>query len=112
MKRALSDRVSNSTVDDLLDTAMRAGAIGGKLLGAGRWWFHAAVRRAVTIARGCRNRCDKLITVPFTFEMSGSRIVLYQPDGLVTSDYPLSIQRSEGSRGFDPFSSTRSRLAR
>jgi hypothetical protein len=25
---------------------------------------------------------DKLIVVPFKFESSGSRIVLYQPDGL------------------------------
>jgi D-glycero-alpha-D-manno-heptose-7-phosphate kinase len=33
---------------------------------------HAQVRAAL----------GKLITVPFRFEMSGSRIVLYQPDGL------------------------------
>jgi D-glycero-alpha-D-manno-heptose-7-phosphate kinase len=81
LKRSLSDRVTNTTVDHLLDTAMRAGAIGGKLLGAGGGGFmllfappenHARVRAALS----------HLIAVPFKFEMSGSRIVLYQPNGL------------------------------
>ena len=35
----LSDRVSNADVDALYETAMRAGAIGGKLLGAGGGGF-------------------------------------------------------------------------
>jgi D-glycero-alpha-D-manno-heptose-7-phosphate kinase len=34
-KRAMSDQVSNSSIDALYDTARKAGAIGGKLLGAG-----------------------------------------------------------------------------
>ena len=81
LKRALSDRVSNSVVDNLLETAMHAGAVGGKLLGAGGGGFvllfvrpedHAQVRAAL----------GKLISVPFRFEISGSRIALYQPDGL------------------------------
>jgi D-glycero-alpha-D-manno-heptose-7-phosphate kinase len=81
LKRALSDRVTNTTVDQLLDTAMRAGAVGGKLLGAGGGGFmllfvrpehHDKVRAAL----------GNLITVPFKFEMSGGRIVLYQPNGL------------------------------
>jgi D-glycero-alpha-D-manno-heptose-7-phosphate kinase len=81
LKRSLSDRVTTAAVDDLLDTAIHAGAIGGKLLGAGGGGFmllfvrpedHAQVRAAL----------GKLITVPFKFEMSGSRIALYQPDGL------------------------------
>ena len=81
LKRSLSDRVTNATVDHLLDTAMKAGAIGGKLLGAGGGGFmllfvrpgdHEKVRAAL----------GKLITVPFKFDMSGGRIVLYQPNGL------------------------------
>src|SRR5215203_1658939 len=39
LKRRLSDRVSNSEVDALYETATRAGAIGGKLLGAGGGGF-------------------------------------------------------------------------
>lgn len=81
LKRSLSDRVSNPTVDHLVETAVHAGAIGGKLLGAGGGGFmllfvrpedHAQVRAAL----------GKLISVPFTFDMAGSRIALYQPDGL------------------------------
>ena len=69
LKRSLSDRVTNATVDHLLDAAISAGAIGGKLLGAGGGGFmllfvrpeeHAQVRAAL----------GKLISVPFKFEMS------------------------------------------
>lgn len=81
LKRSLSDRVSSSTIDSLFDAAIHAGAIGGKLLGAGGGGFmllfvrpedHVQVRAAL----------GKLISVPFRFEASGSRVVLYQPDGL------------------------------
>src|SRR5580765_5818922 len=39
LKRRLSDRVSNGTIDDVYEAACRAGAIGGKLLGAGGGGF-------------------------------------------------------------------------
>jgi D-glycero-alpha-D-manno-heptose-7-phosphate kinase len=81
LKRALSDRVSNATVDGLLDTAMRAGAIGGKLLGAGGGGFMLLFVRPEHRAR-VQESLSNLISVPFKFEMLGGRIVLYQPDGL------------------------------
>jgi D-glycero-alpha-D-manno-heptose-7-phosphate kinase len=81
LKRSLSDRVSNETVDSLLETAMRAGAVGGKLLGAGGGGFMLLFVRPEHRAR-VQESLRSLITVPFKFEMSGSRIVLYQPDGL------------------------------
>src|SRR5688572_21752931 len=39
IKRTLSTRVSNPAVDDLYEAATRAGAVGGKLLGAGGGGF-------------------------------------------------------------------------
>ena len=81
LKRALSDKVSNSTVDNLMETATTAGAIGGKLLGAGGGGFALLFVRPEERAR-VQDRLRNLITVPFRFEMAGSRIVLYQPDGL------------------------------
>jgi len=81
LKRALSDRVTNWTVDDLLDTAIRAGAVGGKLLGAGGGGFMLLFVRPEDHDK-VRAALNKLITVPFKFEMSGGRIVLYQPNGL------------------------------
>ena len=81
LKRALSDRVTNSTVDQLLDAAMQAGAVGGKLLGAGGGGFMLLFVRPEDQAR-VRAALANLIIVPLKFEMSGGRIVLYQPNGL------------------------------
>ena len=81
LKRRLSDRVSNPEVDALFSTAMRAGAIGGKLLGAGGGGFVLLFVRPEERARVV-DALRTLITVPFKFDMSGCRIALYQPDGL------------------------------
>lgn len=75
-KRSLGHAVSNPAVDDLYGRARAAGAIGGKLLGAGGGGFlllfvpparRDAVRRAL----------DGLIHVPFRFESSGSQIIFF-----------------------------------
>jgi D-glycero-alpha-D-manno-heptose-7-phosphate kinase len=80
-KRQLSSRVSNATIDNLYDTALRAGAVGGKLLGAGGGGFVLLFVRPPDRER-VRAALKSLVTVPFTFDTSGCRIVLYQPDGL------------------------------
>jgi D-glycero-alpha-D-manno-heptose-7-phosphate kinase len=80
-KRSLSDRVSNAAVDDLYESVRRAGAIGGKLLGAGGGGFMLLFVRPEDRSR-VADRLGKLIRVPFKFEVSGGRIALYQPDGL------------------------------
>jgi D-glycero-alpha-D-manno-heptose-7-phosphate kinase len=81
LKRKLSNRVSNADVDALYDTARRAGAIGGKLLGAGGGGFVLLFVRPEDRARVC-DALRTLIAVPFKFDISGCRIALYQPDGL------------------------------
>lgn len=81
IKRTLSAQVSNRVVDDLYEAAVRAGAVGGKLLGAGGGGFMLLFVRPedrAKVAAALNGR----ITVPVKFESSGSRIVLYQPDGL------------------------------
>jgi D-glycero-alpha-D-manno-heptose-7-phosphate kinase len=80
-KRSLSDSVSNSTVDEMLQAALSAGAIGGKLLGAGGGGFMLLFVPPAARLR-VQESLKSLITVPFKFDMSGSRIALYQPDGL------------------------------
>ena len=80
LKRRLSDRVSNATIDAVYDAAMRAGAVGGKLLGAGGGGFVLMFVRPEDRARVAA-ALDGCIQVPFRFDMSGSRIVVYQPDG-------------------------------
>jgi len=81
IKRTLSERVANPVIDDLYDAAVRAGAVGGKLLGAGAGGFILLFVRPEDQARVVAALRDRII-VPVKFESSGSRIVLYQPDGL------------------------------
>jgi D-glycero-alpha-D-manno-heptose-7-phosphate kinase len=80
-KRSLSDRVSTPEIDAIYQAAMDAGAIGGKILGAGGGGFLLIFAKPEQHA-AIRERLSKLIHVPFDFENSGSRVVLYQPDGL------------------------------
>lgn len=81
LKRSLSDRVSTPEIDALYDTAMKAGAIGGKLLGAGGGGFLLVFAKPELQAR-VKSALSHLVHVPFKFDNSGSRVVLYQPNGL------------------------------
>lgn len=80
-KRTLSDKVSTPEIDQLYEEAMSAGATGGKILGAGGGGFLLLFVKPELHAR-VRERLANLIHVPFKFEDSGSRVVLYQPNGL------------------------------
>lgn len=80
-KRSLSDKVSTSEIDDIYAVAQKAGAIGGKLLGAGGGGFLLLFVKP-ELQSQVRESLKKLIHVPFKFEDTGSRVVLYQPEGL------------------------------
>lgn len=80
-KRSLSDRVSTPEVDRIYEAAMAAGATGGKILGAGGGGFLLLFVKPELQAK-VRERLRDLVHVPFKFENSGSRVVLYQPNGL------------------------------
>lgn len=80
-KKSLSDRVSTFEIDQIYDAAREAGALGGKLLGAGGGGFMLFFVRPENQPR-VLERLKQLIHVPFKFESSGSRVVLYQPNGL------------------------------
>lgn len=81
LKRRLSDQVSNGLIDDLYAQAKQAGAIGGKLLGAGGGGFMLLFVQPQR-QHAVRQALSNLIHVPFEFEESGTKIVLYQPNGL------------------------------
>jgi D-glycero-alpha-D-manno-heptose-7-phosphate kinase len=80
-KRSLSDRISTPEIDTIYQAAIEAGALGGKILGAGGGGFLLLFAKPESQAL-IRKKLSKLIHVPFDFEDSGSRIVLYQPQGL------------------------------
>lgn len=79
-KRKLSDSVSNATLDAIYDAAKSAGAIGGKLLGAGGggfFLFLVSPERQDEV----RKKLAALTEVPFRFETEGSKIVVYHSNG-------------------------------
>jgi len=79
-KKSLSNKVTNSEIDDLYNLAVRAGATGGKVLGAGGGGFVLFFVKPENQNR-VKKALSKLTFVPFEFENSGSKVVLYQPDG-------------------------------
>lgn len=80
-KRGLSDKVSTPEIDSIYREARRAGATGGKILGAGGGGFLLLFVKP-DLQSQVRERLKHLIHVPFGFEDAGSRVVLYQPNGL------------------------------
>ncbi|HPB67949.1 MAG TPA: kinase [Candidatus Omnitrophota bacterium] len=79
IKRSLSDKISTPFVDDMYAAARKAGAVGGKLLGAGGGGF---LLLCVPPARqkNVRERLKKSLLIPFRFEDLGSQIIFYQPN--------------------------------
>jgi D-glycero-alpha-D-manno-heptose-7-phosphate kinase len=74
VKRTLSDKVTNPEVDNLYEKAKAAGAIGGKLTGAGGGGFLLLFAPPETQARIIKT-FNHLIHVPFEFDWSGSQII-------------------------------------
>jgi D-glycero-alpha-D-manno-heptose-7-phosphate kinase len=79
LKQTLSDRVANFGIQEIYQAGRRAGALGGKLLGAGGGGFmlflappeaHPSIVGAL----------KPLLNVPFRFEGGGSRIIYYTPE--------------------------------
>jgi len=80
-KKSLSSLVSNNEVDEIYNLALKSGALGGKLLGAGGGGFILFYAPKET-HKNIINKLNHLIHVPFKFENLGSTVALYQPNGL------------------------------
>lgn len=78
LKRGTGAKVSNGSIDELYNKAIEAGALGGKLLGAGGGGFllfycekekQEALKKAM----------EQLMIVPFAFENEGAQVIYYNP---------------------------------
>lgn len=81
LKRSITSRISTSHIDLLYDNALRAGALGGKLLGAGGGGFllfYVEPERQERV----KEALDGLMHVPFHFENKGSNIIYFEPEEL------------------------------
>ncbi len=76
LKRGLSQKVSNHEVDQLYEEARAAGAVGGKLLGAGGGGFLLLFAPPECQAR-IRERLEHHLFIPFQFEFTGSQIIFF-----------------------------------
>jgi D-glycero-alpha-D-manno-heptose-7-phosphate kinase len=91
-KRKLDDSVSNSFIDESYEAGRAAGALGGKLLGAGGGGFLLMFARP-SKQEAVKAAMAKLPFVPFRFERQGSSVVLYDPD--LASNYLTAKARVE-----------------
>lgn len=76
LKRQLSKKIASTFIDEVYQTAQCAGAIGGKLLGAGGGGFMLFFVKPENKLKVCE-ALRKLLLVPFEFETSGSQIIFY-----------------------------------
>ena len=79
IKRTLTQKISNASIDEIYEAGISAGALGGKLLGAGGggfMLFYVSPERREAL----RMRLKKLLCVPFGFSNRGSHVVVYEPE--------------------------------
>jgi D-glycero-alpha-D-manno-heptose-7-phosphate kinase len=91
LKRSLTQKISNANIDEIYQAGISAGALGGKLLGAGgggfMLFFVPPEKR-----QALRARLRNLLCVPFSFSSRGSHVVVYEPEEVY--DQQLSAERS------------------
>lgn len=78
LKRGTGSKVSNGSIDELYDKAIKAGALGGKLLGAGGGGFllfYCEKENQPALVKAL----EQLMIVPFNFESEGTQILYYNP---------------------------------
>ncbi len=74
VKKSLSSSISNHYIDDIYNNAIKKGALGGKLLGAGGGGFlllYVPYFKQKSFIKFFK----KLITIPFKFSSEGSKIM-------------------------------------
>jgi len=79
LKRGIASQITTNSIDSLYEMALKAGAVGGKLLGAGGGGFLLFYVEP-EFQDNVRNILSNLMYVPFLFENEGTQVVYYSPE--------------------------------
>lgn len=79
LKRKTGKAVSTNNIDELYARGLEAGALGGKLLGAGGGGFLVFYVQP-EYQESVRKAMKDLLYIPFEFEDSGTRVIHYTPE--------------------------------
>lgn len=85
LKRQTGAAVSTNEIDCLYEKGLKAGALGGKLLGAGGGGFLVFYTRPEH-QESVKKAMENLMYVPFEFENGGTRVIHYTPETYVTKE--------------------------
>ena len=79
LKRQTGGAITTNSIDELYERGIRAGALGGKLLGAGGGGFLVFYVQPDKKA-AVMDMMKELLYVPFRFEDGGTRVIHYTPE--------------------------------
>lgn len=79
LKKGTGGAVSTNSIDGLYEKGMAAGALGGKLLGAGGGGFLVFYVQPEK-QEAVREAMKDLMYIPFQFENGGTRVIYYSPE--------------------------------
>lgn len=79
IKRKTGNTVSTNSIDELYDKGLKAGALGGKLLGAGGGGFLVFYIEPDKQEK-VKKAMEDLLYIPFEFEDGGTRVIHYSPE--------------------------------
>lgn len=85
LKRGITNKISNDSIDNLYAKAIEAGAIGGKLLGAGGGGFLLFYVEQDKQQK-VKDAMKDLLYVPFEFENNGTSIIHYTSESYVLKE--------------------------
>ncbi len=79
LKRQTGSKISNEGIDLIYQKAMNAGALGGKILGAGGGGFFVFYVQP-EYRQSVMESMEDLLYVPFEFENSGTKVIHYNQE--------------------------------
>lgn len=94
LKRGISSGISTDSIDEQYNKAMKAGALGGKLLGAGGGGFllfYVPQEKQEDVRQALKEQ----VYVPFKFENEGTKVLYFKPEEYHIHSGEAALKTSE-----------------